>query len=46
MLFNSLSFAAFLAIVFAGYWVLGNQRRAQNILLLVASYVFYGWWDW
>lgn len=46
MLFNSLSFAAFLAIVFAGYWVLGNQRRAQNILLLIASYVFYGWWDW
>jgi D-alanyl-lipoteichoic acid acyltransferase DltB (MBOAT superfamily) len=46
MLFNSLSFAAFLAIVFVGYWAIGSQRRAQNILLLVASYIFYGWWDW
>jgi len=26
--------------------VFKNQLRAQNILLLVASYVFYGWWDW
>jgi len=46
MLFNSLSFALFAVIVFIGYWLLGGRRRAQNLFLLVASYVFYGWWDW
>jgi alginate O-acetyltransferase complex protein AlgI len=47
MLFNSLEFLLFLPTVFVLYWfVFKNQLRAQNILLLVASYVFYGWWDW
>ena len=45
MLFNSLPFAVFLPIVFAVYWALRNSLRSQNVLLLVASYVFYGWWD-
>ncbi len=47
MLFNSLSFAVFLPIVFVLYWAL--QKRAlqiQNILLLGASYYFYACWDW
>ena len=47
MLFNSLTFAVFLPLVFAAYWLLQKQSlRTQNFLLLVASYVFYGWWDW
>jgi len=47
MLFNSLAFAIFLPLVFALYWVLGRDRlRLQNLLLVAASYVFYGWWDW
>ncbi len=47
MLFNSFEFLVFLPVVFAAYWfVLGGRTRAQNALLLVASYVFYGWWDW
>lgn len=47
MLFNSLDFALFLPVVFLVYWLLlGRSRRAQNIFLLGASYVFYGWWDW
>jgi len=47
MLFNSLAFALFLPLVFAVYWSIGSQRlRLQNLLLLAASYVFYGWWDW
>lgn len=46
MLFNSWEFALFLPIVFALYWMLGKQLRAQNILLLGASYFFYGNWDW
>ena len=47
MLFNSLEFFIFLPIVFCLYWfVFQRSLKAQNILILVASYVFYGWWDW
>jgi len=47
MLFNSFEFALFLPIVFVLYWyVLKTSIKAQNVFLLVASYVFYGWWDW
>jgi alginate O-acetyltransferase complex protein AlgI len=47
MLFNSMDFAVFLPLVFALYWfVFKNQLRLQNLLIVVASYVFYGWWDW
>jgi alginate O-acetyltransferase complex protein AlgI len=47
MLFNSLDFAIFLPIVFVFYWFLANKNlRVQNFLVVVASYVFYGWWDW
>lgn len=45
MLFNSLSFAIFLPVVFALYWMLRQHLKSQNILLLISSYVFYGWWD-
>lgn len=44
MLFNSLEFCVFFVLVYGLYVVL--THRAQNALLLVASYVFYGWWDW
>ncbi len=47
MLFNSLVFAVFLPLVFSVYWfALSRHLRLQNLFLLVASYVFYGWWDW
>lgn len=47
MLFNSIEFAFFLPIVFILYWfVTSRNLRLQNGLLLVASYFFYGWWDW
>ena len=47
MLFNSIDFAIFLPIVFFLYWFIFNKTiRLQNILLLVSSYIFYGWWDW
>ena len=47
MLFNSFEFSLFLPIVFALYWLVNNRDlKAQNALLLIASYVFYGWWDW
>jgi D-alanyl-lipoteichoic acid acyltransferase DltB (MBOAT superfamily) len=44
MTFNSLQYAIFLPVVLAIYWFL--SRRAQTVLLLVASYVFYALWDW
>jgi alginate O-acetyltransferase complex protein AlgI len=47
MLFNSLDFAVFLPIVFILYWfVTQHNLKLQNVLIVVASYVFYGWWDW
>ena len=47
MLFNSPEFLVFLPIVFGLYWFVTHRHlRAQNLLLLVASYIFYGWWDW
>ena len=47
MIFNSLEFAIFLPLVFLLYWlVLGHSRKAQNWFLVIASYLFYGWWDW
>ncbi|MDB5203440.1 MAG: acyltransferase [Ferruginibacter sp.] len=47
MLFNSLSFALFLPIVFLLYWFAtkGDHKR-QNVLLLVSSYFFYACWDY
>ena len=54
MLFNSITFAIFLPIVFLLYWFIfdyamrGCKRQLlwQNLLIVVASYIFYGWWDW
>ena len=47
MLFNSLSFAIFLPIVFLLYWfATKGNLKLQNILLLVSSYFFYACWDW
>lgn len=47
MLFNSVDFAVFLPVVLVLYWaVLKDRPRAQNIFLLLASAVFYAWWDW
>ncbi|MHC4644440.1 MAG: MBOAT family O-acyltransferase [Planctomycetota bacterium] len=45
MLFNSASFAIFFITVFVSYWLLRRSYRAQNLLLLLASYFFYGFWD-
>ena len=44
MVFNSLVFLFFFVVVYSLYRLL--PHRGQNILLLVASYFFYGWWDW
>lgn len=46
MQFDSYTYALFLPLVFAGYWILRNRLLWQNLFLLAASYIFYGWWDW
>lgn len=46
MLFNSIEYILFLPIVFMIYWLLYRNVKAQNIFILCASYLFYGWWDW
>ncbi|MEO6948357.1 MAG: MBOAT family protein, partial [Ginsengibacter sp.] len=47
MLFNSIDFAVFLPIIFFLYWFIVNKNlKRQNLLIVFASYFFYGWWDW
>ena len=47
MLFNSLEFLIFLPTIFCLYWfVFQKNLKVQNSLLLISSYVFYGWWDY
>jgi len=46
MLFNSLDFAIFLPIVFIVYWLTNKNLKLQNFIIVVSSFLFYGWWDW
>ncbi len=46
MLFNSIDFAIFFPIVFILYWLFAKNITLRNSLILISSYVFYGWWDW
>ena len=46
MLFNSLEFMFFLPVVFCVYWLMRSALRWQNVFVVVASYFFYGLWDW
>jgi D-alanyl-lipoteichoic acid acyltransferase DltB (MBOAT superfamily) len=46
MLFNSTVFLKFLAAFLLGYYLVRHRLRVRNLLIVVASYVFYGWWDW
>jgi D-alanyl-lipoteichoic acid acyltransferase DltB (MBOAT superfamily) len=46
MTYNSIAFALFLPVVFSLYWSLPRKVFPQNLLLLIASYLFYAWWDY
>lgn len=46
MLFPTLNFAIFFSLVFAESWRRIDRLTARKGMLLAASYVFYGWWDW
>ncbi len=45
MTFTTFTFVVFLAVVFALYWLI-RDRTGQNLLIVLSSYFFYGWWDW
>jgi alginate O-acetyltransferase complex protein AlgI len=46
VLFPTVTFAIFLLIVLPVSWALMPRQRAWRAFIVVASYVFYGWWDW
>ena len=46
MLFNTLAYAKFFAVVFVVYWLIARHRLARMAFLLVASYAFYSGWNW
>lgn len=48
MLFNSFEFLLFLPVFFTLYWILNKytNKSLANILILIGSYIFYGWWDY
>lgn len=48
MIFNSSTFLVFFILFFFLYWWINNKFgvRARNVFTIVASYIFYGWWDW
>jgi len=46
MLFNSGVFLKFFAAFLLLYWLVRNHLPARNVLIVAASYLFYGWWDW
>ena len=46
LLFPTTDFAIFFGIVFIGNWLLAPVPKRWRVFILIASYVFYGWWDW
>jgi len=46
MLFNSLQFLIFFAVVAGVFLIVHRHLRLRNLFLLLASYIFYGAWDW
>lgn len=46
MTFSSVEYLIFFPTVFMLYWMLGRTKTIQNMLIVAASFVFYGWWDW
>ena len=46
MLFNSIEFAVFFPLVFTLYWLFHKSLKSSNLIILLSSYIFYGFWDW
>lgn len=46
MVFNSIEFFLFFTVFFLFYWFVFKELWIQNLFILLASCVFYAWWDW
>lgn len=46
MQFNTIEFLLFFVIFFGVYWALKKRLVMQNVWIVLAGCVFYGWWDW
>ena len=48
MVFNSISFLVFFVLFFLAYWWISRKFSisVRNVFTIIASYIFYGWWDW
>ncbi|MDP8955654.1 MAG: MBOAT family protein [Actinomycetota bacterium] len=46
MLFPTIDFAIFFGVVFLAHWLLNPYRKLWKTFMVIASYVFYAWWDW
>jgi len=46
MLFPTIDFAIFFAVVFTGSWLLSARPSPWKLFTLASSYVFYAWWQW
>ena len=46
MLFPTVDFAIFFVLVFVGHWLLNHQSHAWKWFMILASYLFYAWWNW
>jgi len=46
MLFNSIDFLIFFSVFLLGYYLARHHLQARNRLIVVASYIFYAWWDY
>src|SRR5262245_42604555 len=46
VLFPTIQFGIFFPVVVVGSWLLRPHPRRWKLFILVASYIFYGWWDW
>ncbi len=46
MLFPTIQFAVFFPIVFVLSWLLRPYPTRWKVLMVIASFIFYGWWDW
>ncbi|MFZ5893961.1 MAG: MBOAT family O-acyltransferase [Myxococcota bacterium] len=46
MVFDSTTFLVFFVVFWAIYWSFTRSHSIQNVIALIGSLIFYGWWDW
>ncbi len=46
MSFTSQVFLVFIGLFFVLHLLTLKNKQVNNVITLIASYIFYGWWDW